>query len=227
MAIKLAIILMTGLSLAAAALGLHAGMVPDPETARIQWVHYIDLGLPEQDVFVEAGNARAAAPDPYFIAHLLGLPANDGPNVIRVEGQSARTPANLARQVYAATRIVPHDPFKLDPNPLGPYYKGDPLGLTLAEWLAARGSGTYTVSGAEAELRLDLQQLVPDGHYALWCGRMSGPPAYSEADKACGAADGSQNQFKADAQGNAIFHLHLKALPRKHAYICYRTHANL
>ena len=202
------ILVVVGL-LTAAALGVRIGLAPHTITANIQWMHYIEAGLPEQDVFIDPNGAHADLPDPDFIGAREILT----PSVMRVESKSALTPSILASMVYAAATVVPHDPFKLGANPLGPYYKGDPLGFTLGQWLAARGSGTYAVSGDEAELDMAFQQLVPDGHYALWCGRMSVPPPYSESDKACGAADGSQNRFRADARGNASFHLNLKALP--------------
>ena len=205
------------------ALGVHAGLAPHTVTASFQWVHYIEVGLPEQDVFIEANSTHADAPDPY----------NNGPlgtflpNIFRVEGKSALTPSMLAKKVYAALTIVPHDPLKLGPNPLGPYYKGEALGFTLGQWLAARGSGSYAQTDDHAALSLAFQSLVPDGDYALWCGRISAAPDYREVEKACGAADGTQNRFKADAQGNGSFHLNLKALPAKHARIQHHTPANL
>ena len=42
------------------------------------------------------------------------------------------------KPLYAASSIVAHDPFQRGPNPLGPYFRGDWLGITLRQWLAAR-----------------------------------------------------------------------------------------
>ena len=209
MTIKSSKILVVLLLLVAVALGIRAGLAPHSVKTNIQWVHYSEADLPEQDVFIELKGAQLDASDPDF----LGVNAVRVPSIIRVEGKSALTPSNLAKMVYAASTIVPHDPFKLNPNPLGPYNRGEPLGFTLRQWLAARGHGTYAVSGEDAELDLAFQQLVPKGHYALWCGRVSVTPHYEEVEKVCGAKDGSQNQFRADAQGNGGFHLNLKALP--------------
>ena len=193
----------------AGAFGIRGGLAPHTVKTNIKWLHYSEADLPEQDVFIELSSAHSDAPDPDFIAaRAIFLP-----NVFRVEGKSALTPAMLAKAVYAADTLVPHDPFKLGPNPLGPYYKGEALGFTLGQWLAARGSGSYALTDQEAELSLAFQSLVPEGRYALWCGRISAAPDYSEYEKACGAANGSQNRFRADAQGNGSLHLNLKALP--------------
>ena len=59
--------------------------------------------------------------------------------VVRLEGQNAKDPANLAKTVYTSAAPVPHDPFKVGSNPLGPYDEGKSLGFTLGQWLAASG----------------------------------------------------------------------------------------
>ena len=128
-------------------------------TTNIRFVSYSQAGLPEQDVFIELDGTQPDASDPGF----LGVNAVRVPNVFRLEGKPALTPFNLAKMVYAASTIIPHDPFKLGPQPLGPYNRGDPLGVTLGQWLGARGDGTYTVSGEAAELDLAFQKLVPEG----------------------------------------------------------------
>jgi hypothetical protein len=55
--------------------------------------------------------------------------------------------------------------------------------------------------------------LVPNGTYSVWCVRLTFPPNWQEVYTPCGAPDGSQNVFKADAQGSAAFALKLKTLP--------------
>jgi hypothetical protein len=189
--------------------GIHAGLAPHVVTTDIQWLHYVDANLPEQDVFIERYGAHSNAFDPDYI----GAREIFVPNLFRVESKSALTPSVLAQPVYAAAALVPHDPLQLGPNSLGPYYKGEALGFTLGQWLAARGSGTYTQTDNHAELMVVFQNLVPDGRYSLWCDRMSATPDYSEVERPCGAADGSQNRFRSDAQGNLSVHLNLNALP--------------
>jgi hypothetical protein len=129
-----------------------------------------------------------------------------------VEGESGKDQANLARQAYASSQAVEHDPFKLGASPLGPFPKGAALGFTLGAWLAASGSGTYTPNGDTAMLDVSFQKLVPNGVYTVWCSRITFPPNVSIEDKPCGASDGSQNVVKADASGNASFKLDMKPL---------------
>ncbi|MCX9074393.1 MAG: hypothetical protein OIN88_07000, partial [Candidatus Methanoperedens sp.] len=160
----------------------------------IQFVNHIQAGLPEQDVFIQRNDA---APN----------------QVVRVEANDTRDPAILAKMVFATATTTPHDPFKLGSNPLGPYAKGASLGFTLQQWFAATGSGTYTVDGDNAEMKLSFQKLVPNGKYTVWCSRLTFPPDVKIVDSPCGAPDGSQNVLDADAQGNAAFDLKMKPLP--------------
>jgi hypothetical protein len=89
--------------------------------------------------------------------------------------------------------------------------------MTLGEWLSAGGEGTYTVIGDRAEIDMTYENLVPNGIYTVWCVRTTFPPNIQVVDKVCGAADGSQNGFVADAQGNGRFQLELAALPASSA----------
>lgn len=165
--------------------------VPE-KTINIQFASHIQAKLPEQDVF------------------LAGKDNNS--QVVRIEGEAASDPANLARIVFATANATEHDPFKMGKNPLGPFAKGASLGITLQDWLAAGGSGTYTIKGNNADLALSLAKLVPNGVYTVWCSRLTFPPNPKVVDRPCGAADGSQNSFKADSSGNATFNLKLQPL---------------
>jgi len=130
--------------------------------------------------------------------------------VFRVEGPQDEK--NLAKTVYAAAEAVEHDPFKVGENPLGPFDKGESLGFTLGEWLAATGSGTYEVDNDEAELDLSFENLVPDAVYTIWCSRISFPPNVNIVDFPCGAEDGSENTFNTDEDGNADYNVELEPL---------------
>ncbi len=132
--------------------------------------------------------------------------------VYRVEGAQAKEPNILAKQVYASAKPIEHDPFKLGKNPLGPFDKGKALGFTLEQWLSATGDGTYSFDGNFAELELSFKNLVSSGVYTVWCSRLTFPPNAQIVDKPCGADDGSENSFTADAKGNDIFKLKLKTL---------------
>jgi hypothetical protein len=89
---------------------------------------------------------------------------------------------------------------------------GEPLGFTLEEWLAATGSGTYTLNGDTADLDFTFQNLAPNGVYTMWCSRLRLAPIFEEDLHPCGAEDGSQNTFVADAEGNGSFQLTIPAM---------------
>ena len=191
----------------------------------IRFLPYVEAGFPEQDVFVEpgdlpdpasAGDASSARPRKPHTDPLTGRIISDPgwvADVVRVEPAEALRPVYLAKMLYATSKVTPHDPYQLEPQSLGPFPKGDELGFSLQEWLAASGSGAYIVDGSLAELRLALEKLVPRGTYRLWCARVTRPPHYASSEKPCGALDGSQNKFQADAKGNAVFNLRMKTLP--------------
>jgi autotransporter translocation and assembly factor TamB len=151
----------------------------------LQFVNHITAGMAEQDVFI----------------------ARDG-QVVRPEAN-----ADKNQPLYAAAQAVPDDPFKVHANPLGPFARGRALSPTLAQWLGANASGTYTVQGDTAELRLSLRGLVPNGSYTVLTPRVSYPPNFAVTPGIAGAPDGSEASFKADAQGNATYSVKMKALP--------------
>lgn len=141
-------------------------------------------------------------------------PAAEAPKgeVIRVEGEQGKDPQILAKEVYAAATPTAHDPFKVGENPLGPFDEGKKLGFTLGQWLAATGEGTYNVDKGNAVMNFSFSKLVPDGVYTLWCSRVTYPPSFKVVDVPCGAANGSENSFIADSDGNGAFLLKLKPL---------------
>ena len=159
-------------------------------TVDVKFANHIEANLPEQDVFV--------------------VSKDDPTMVLRVEGETAKDPTVLSQKVYASSEAVAHDPFKLGTNPLGPYPKGLALGFSLEQWLGAKGSGTYTVDGDTANLDLIFDGLVPNGVYTVWCSRLTFPPNPQIVDRPCGAEDGSQNSFKAFANGAGEFKLTMK-----------------
>ncbi len=132
--------------------------------------------------------------------------------VVRVEGNQAKDPAFLAKQVYATAVAAGHDPFKVGENPLGPFDGGKSLGFTLGEWLSAAGGGAYAVDKGNAQLNLTFSSLVKNGVYTVWCSRVTFPPDPNIVDMPCGALNGSENAFIADEEGNGKFFLKLKPL---------------
>lgn len=95
---------------------------------------------------------------------------------------------------------------------MGPFVKGESLGFSLSEWLAGTASGSYKVDSGVGTLEFSAENLVPDGVYTVWCSRIKLPPEPLVIDMPCGALDGSENVFEADANGKAEFNLVMNAL---------------
>ncbi|MEM8814268.1 MAG: hypothetical protein AAGE85_00430 [Pseudomonadota bacterium] len=113
---------------------------------------------------------------------------------------------DMAAPLYRTAAFVPHSPY--DPEQLGPYEPGEPLGITLGEWLSGTGQGEYTCADGEGRLDIRFGNLVPDGVYTLWQFFMADPPTEPFSGALAlpvGARDGSQTIFRADADGNAHF----------------------
>ena len=152
-------------------------------TIELAFVTHLDMDLPEQDVFIE----REISSD----------------EVYRV----TKADHNLNAPLYKAAVPVKHDPF--DPDAIGPHPKGEPLGLTLGQWLKHRGTVRYHCSSGEGRLEAELSGLVPNGVYTLWHAFIALPPTKpfsGTLDLPLGARDGSESVFKANAAGQA--HLH-------------------
>ena len=148
----------------------------------------------------------------YGAAPKEAAPQESVGKVVRVEGEGAKDPANLAKKAYAAAAPTVHDPFKTGANPLGPFDKGQELGFALGQWLAGSGIGIYSVDDGNAELELSFKNLVPNGVYTVWCSRITFPPDFNIVDAPCGAEDGSENSLKSDEKGSGSFSLKLKPL---------------
>ncbi|MCB0213068.1 MAG: WD40 repeat domain-containing protein, partial [Anaerolineae bacterium] len=147
----------------------------------------LDLGAPMQDVFIEAGDGQIVRPQ-------------------------EMSDATLAQPLYRATKRIEPD-FLEEPFEVGPFAKGEPHGFTLAEWLAATGQGTYTVTGNQAVLDLTFENLRPNGIYTLWCSEVHLPPHTNIIDRPCGAPDGSDNRVPVDEQGYGEITLDMAAFP--------------
>ncbi|NJN82363.1 MAG: hypothetical protein HC802_08870 [Caldilineaceae bacterium] len=169
-----------------------APMAREPIQADIEFVTHIDFGMPEQDIFIESG---------------------DGASQVIRPLEEAEDVAILEQMIYAAAEATEHNPLELGPNPRGPFAKGEPIGVTLGEWLAATGKGTYTLEGHHATVDVQLENLVPNGVYTAWCGIITVNEVFTAGDLPCGAIDGSQSSFQADEDGNASYQVTMPALP--------------
>jgi hypothetical protein len=151
---------------------------------------FITEGAAEQDLFVLNDDGMAVRITPDSPISMLSLPTY--------------SLANVDDFVF--------DPFQLEEGSLGPWEAGDTMGVTMLEWLSARGSGTYTVSGDTASVDLSFVGLMPDGLYTLWCSRLSLPPNFAIENRPCGAADGSENTFTTDERGDLHIQMSFPAL---------------
>ena len=79
---------------------------------------HLDMDLPEQDVYIEREPGSG--------------------EVWRV----TKGDNDMRAPLYKTAVETKHDPF--DPSALGPHAIGEPLGLTLGEWLKHQGTGVYT-----------------------------------------------------------------------------------
>jgi hypothetical protein len=143
---------------------------------------HLDMNLPEQDVYIEreAGSSE----------------------VWRV----TKGDNNMNAELYKTAVETKHDPF--DPKALGPHAKGEPMGMTLGQWLKHQGVGTYSCTGNVGTLQLSFSGLVPNGVYTMWHAFIALPPTTpfsGTLDLPLGARDGSESVFSADAGGNAQF----------------------
>ncbi|MDT8436115.1 MAG: hypothetical protein RRA92_05100 [Gemmatimonadota bacterium] len=157
-----------------------AGRSGHVEPLRLAFVTHLDMDMPEQDVYIERQPGSG--------------------EVFRVTTGDH----DMSAPLYAAAHEVDHNPF--DPAAIGPHPKGDALGMTLGEWLAHKGSGTYTCDSGEGRLDLALSGLVPDGVYTIWHAFVAIPPPEpftGTLDLPLGARDGSESVFTAGPDGTA------------------------
>lgn len=113
---------------------------------------------------------------------------------------------DLTAPLYASAGPIKHNPF--DPKAVGPYPKGRALGVTLGQWLTAKGSGIYACASGEGKLVASFERLVPNALYTVWYFFLPMPPTQpftGTLDLPLGARDGSQNTFVTRADGKAFY----------------------
>lgn len=148
----------------------------------IDFSSHIDVGMAEQDVLIERHG--------------------DASVVFRVTPDDSDMNAPL----FAAAAPMSHNPF--DPSTNGPHPKGDSLGMTLGDWLSAKGTARYSVKDGHGRLVAEFEGLVPNGVYTMWHFFMSAEgtdPFIGTFDLPVGKTDGTQSVFVADAEGRAVF----------------------
>jgi hypothetical protein len=153
-----------------------------PLTIDVAFMTHLDMSLPEQDVFIER---EPGSGDVYRVTN--------GDN-------------DMNAPLFKAAVEVKHDPF--DPAAIGPHPKGEPMGMTLGQWLKHRGTGSYGCKDGVGTMTLEFSGLVPNGVYTMWHAFMALPPTTpfsGTLDLPLGARDGSESVFTADANGEAVF----------------------
>ena len=148
----------------------------------LAFITHLDAELAEQDVYIERNPGSG--------------------EVFRV----TRGDNDMSAPLYKSAQPIPHDPF--NPANIGPYAKGDELGMTLGEWLKHQGTGTYSCENGEGKLKTSFTGLVPNGVYTMWHAFMAIPtttPFSGTLDLPLGARDGSTSVFVADNDGEAAF----------------------
>lgn len=160
------------------------------------WLSDMAMGVPAQDVYVDANM------------------------VVRPEGEI--TEAMLNEPLYTVPFNNPPDFFE-EPFDVGPYPADAPLGFTLGEWLAATGTGTYTVEGDTAVLDMSFENLVPEGVYTIWCLELNFAEMAITEELPCGDRDGSENEFMADEDGSGGIIIEIEPLPPSTEDIIYEV----
>ncbi|WP_157202744.1 hypothetical protein [Calidithermus chliarophilus] len=148
--------------------------------------NHLQLGMNEQDVFIEK---------------VVG------------SGQVYRVTANdkdAAAPLYAAARPTAHNP--IDPKDIGPFPKGQRLGITQGRWLEGSGKATVSCDNGQGALTASFQKLVPGGVYTFWYFFMATPfsEPFSTYDLPIGARSGTENIFVADRNGTASYSVKFK-----------------
>jgi hypothetical protein len=163
--------------------GLSSNALANGGAVSLQFVNHLQAGMSEQDVFVEkvAGSGE--------VFRLMDAEKED----------------YLNAPLYATATTTAHEPFNLAAN--GPYQKGSALNVTLGEWLAATGTGSYQCVDGQGEIALEFSGLVPNGVYTLWYVFSPTPPAtpFMTLDLPLGARDGSQSLVSVNPDGTTSY----------------------
>ena len=153
-----------------------------PVQIDLNFIFHIDEDLAEQDIFVEREPGSGKVYRPTKAERDMSLP------------------------LYAPARPVEHTPFQ--PDNTGPWAKGKALGITLGQWFAAKGEGSYSCVDGEGKIIIQFSNLVANATYTLWHDFFVWPPTepfIGTYDLPIGARDGSQSVFRTDASGSRLF----------------------
>ena len=153
-----------------------------PVSLPLAFSSYLDADLPEQDVYIER------------------IPGSG--EVFRV----TKADNDPRAELYGAAYPVPHDP--LNPAAIGPYPKGEALGLTLGEWRTHRGAGKYACDNGTATLDTSFWGLVPFGVYSIrhtFSAMADSSASAGSLNLPLATQQGEEYAFVADETGRAVF----------------------
>ncbi len=152
----------------------------------LTFVDHLKAGMIEQDVFVEKFPGSGM--------------------VYRVMPQEREK--YLDSEVFATKEAQTHNP--ISAAEVGPYQKGKSLGITLRQWLSAKGTANYTCEDGWGVLSATFENLAPNAVYTMWHSFMAKPPTEPFTgilDLPIGDRDGSQSAFTTDADGKATLEI--------------------
>ncbi len=184
LALALAPTLSTG-SRAQDAPGTRPNMVPVGQPVDLFFTFNAHADMPEMDVY---------------------LPCADQPDMVcRVQPKDVATRRD--EQLFGSADMILHDP--ANPDAVGPYERGKPLGVTLGDWFLAGGTARLSCDDpGTGRVRARFENLVPNAVYTMWFAWVASPMTagrFSTSDSPIGAMDGSESAFWTDDKGNARF----------------------
>lgn len=141
----------------------------------------IDMGIPQQDVYVQ----------------LPGKPENE---IYRITKDQLTDELRNAT-AWRTTEVNYPDLFGIGENPVGPYAKGEAHSFTFGDFIGASGAVTYTKGLVKDHFQLEAANLVPNAVYTMWCVFTWTPPIADGKEWPCGAPDGSDSVFQSTAEG--------------------------
>lgn len=163
-----------------------ATIIAQNQTIELTFVDHLMAGFIEQDVFVEKVKGTG------FVYR------------ITVEEREKYLDAEL----FTTKEAQKHNPFSK--AEIGPYQKGQSLGITLKDWLSAKGTASYTCDNGWGVLKAEFSNLIPNATYTMWHAFMAKGetnPFVGIFDLPLGDRDGSQSIFRTDENGKASLNI--------------------
>ena len=154
-------------------------VTPRPTSEPIRRDHDVAVGPTELlvPVTAEAIDARTCR-SPSSSTSTRGWPSrtcSSNASPVRARSFARRLPpATWTRPLFAPAVPVPHTP--LQTENLGPWPRGKALGITLGDWFAAKGEGSYACADGTGHVDIRFENLVPDGLYTMWHDFAIWPP---------------------------------------------------